>query len=246
MEYTKQILALLREGDFAHPGEIEAIELTLSPIAKDSTVRLLDVGCGLGGTAHYVQKEGWGLVTGVDMDRDLIEHAQSHYPDIQFVCEDILQSDKLLHQSFQCIYSFSAFFCFASQERALKNLSQLAAPNGSLVLFDYSRSDMMPIQSPFLWSKTSSFFYPIYLPELKTKLSSTGWRFKESVDLSQHFIRWYTLLLHYFEQKREQVEQQFGQQSWDVLYSGYRQLLMDLNAQKIGGIVVYASRAVTN
>lgn len=57
MEYTKQILAMLREGDFAHPSEIEAIEVSLSPIAKNSENRLLDVGCGLGGTAHYVQKK---------------------------------------------------------------------------------------------------------------------------------------------------------------------------------------------
>ncbi|MCW8472333.1 hypothetical protein OQJ19_17010 [Fluoribacter gormanii] len=58
MEYTKQILAMLREGDFAHPSEIEAIEVSLSPIAKNSENRLLNVGCGLGGTAHYVQKKG--------------------------------------------------------------------------------------------------------------------------------------------------------------------------------------------
>ncbi|HHU0101941.1 TPA: hypothetical protein ACT9MP_002644 [Legionella pneumophila] len=46
MEYTKQILATLREGDFAHPGEIEAkaIELSLSPIAKNSGARLLMIG----------------------------------------------------------------------------------------------------------------------------------------------------------------------------------------------------------
>ena len=242
MEYTKQILAMLREGDFAHPGEIEAIELTLSPIVKNSKARLLDVGCGLGGTAHYVQKEGWGFITGVDIDKSFITHAQLHYPDTQFVCEDILQGDRLPHQSFQCIYSFSAFFCFVSQELALKNLSQLAAPGGALVLFDYSRPDATLIQSPFPWSKTASRFYPIYLPELKTQLSSTGWRFKESIDLSQHFIRWYTLLLQNFEQKRERVEQQFGQQAWDVLYSGYSQLLMDLNTEKIGGIAVYALR----
>jgi hypothetical protein len=35
MNNTKQILALLRAGDFAHPGEIEAIDLALSPITKE-------------------------------------------------------------------------------------------------------------------------------------------------------------------------------------------------------------------
>ncbi|HHF7368373.1 TPA: trans-aconitate 2-methyltransferase [Legionella bozemanae] len=241
MEYTKQILAMLREGDFAHPGEIEAIELSLSPIAKNSEARVLDVGCGLGGTAHYVQKKGWGTVTGVDIDSDLIDRAKTSYPDVQFICDDILKSTTVPHKSFQCIYSFSAFFCFTSQEIALKKLSQLSDSHGRLVLFDYSRPDVTPIQSPFPWSKTASHFNPIYLPELKKQLSATGWRFNESVDLTEYFIRWYTLLLHSFEQKREQVAQQFGQRAWDILYSGFKQLLRDLNTKKIGGIVVYAS-----
>ncbi|STO91749.1 class I SAM-dependent methyltransferase [Fluoribacter dumoffii] len=241
MEYTKQILSMLREGDFAHPGEIEAIELSLLPIAKNSEAHILDVGCGLGGTAHYVQKKGWGLVTGVDIDRTLIESAKTSYPDVQFICDDILKSTKLAHKSFQCIYSFSAFFCFTSQEIALKKLAQLSDSHGRLVLFDYSRPDVTPIQSPFPWSKTASHFNPIYLPELKKQLSATGWRFNESVDLTEYFILWYTLLLHSFEQKREQVEHQFGQRAWDILYSGFKQLLRDLNTKKIGGIVVYAS-----
>ena len=218
MEYTKQILSMLREGDFAHPGEIEAIELSLSPIAKNSEAHLLDVGCGLGGTGHYVQKKGWGLVTGVDIDRTLIESAKTRYPEVQFICEDILKSTTLPHKSFHCIYSFSAFFCFTSQEIALKKLAQLSDSQGALVLFDYSRPDATPIESPFPWSKTASHFNPIYLPELKKQFATTGWKFNESVDLTEYFIRWYTLLLHSFEQKRKQVEQQFGHQAWDILY----------------------------
>ncbi|ARM35528.1 methyltransferase domain-containing protein (plasmid) [Legionella longbeachae] len=245
MEYTKQVLAMLREGDFAHPGEIEAIELSLSPIAKNSENRLLDVGCGLGGTAHYVQKQGWGIVTGVDIDRHLIDCAKTSYVDVQFICEDILSSTRLAHKSFQCMYSFSAFFCYESQEIALKKLSQLSDSHGELVLFDYSRPDVTSIQSPFPWSNTASRFNPIYLPELKKRLSATGWTFKESVDLSEHFIHWYTNLLDSFEQKREQVKQQFGQQAWDILYSGFKQLLLDLNTKKIGGIVVYANLSHT-
>ena len=43
-----QILSLVREGDYAHPGEEEAILLTLDPLKKDPNRVVLDVGCGLG------------------------------------------------------------------------------------------------------------------------------------------------------------------------------------------------------
>ncbi len=45
----KQILALIRDGDYAHAGEEEAIELTLKNVSKDPGRRVLDVGCGRGG-----------------------------------------------------------------------------------------------------------------------------------------------------------------------------------------------------
>ncbi|WP_409365679.1 hypothetical protein [Fluoribacter gormanii] len=41
----------------------------------------------------------------MDLDR-----AKTSYPDVKFICEDILSSTKLSHKSFQCIYSCSAFF----------------------------------------------------------------------------------------------------------------------------------------
>ncbi|PWY54732.1 hypothetical protein DGG96_15245 [Legionella qingyii] len=64
------------------------------------------------------------MVTGVDIDRNLIDldRAKTSYPDVKFICEDILSSTKLSHKSFQCIYSCSAFFCFESKEIALKKL----------------------------------------------------------------------------------------------------------------------------
>ena len=56
----KQILALARGGDYAHPGEEEAIELVMAPVAKRPDQVVLDVGCGCGGTAHYLADHGWG------------------------------------------------------------------------------------------------------------------------------------------------------------------------------------------
>lgn len=34
MNKSKQLLSYLRQGDFAHPGEIEAIELAIHSIVK--------------------------------------------------------------------------------------------------------------------------------------------------------------------------------------------------------------------
>ena len=44
----KQVLALIRAGDYAHAGEEEAIELTIAAIPKKPDQRTLDAGCGRG------------------------------------------------------------------------------------------------------------------------------------------------------------------------------------------------------
>ena len=186
MSHVKQILSLVREGDFAHPGEIEAIEQTLRPIPKQANQLILDVGCGLGGTAHYVQEQGWGRVTGLDLDQGLIHYAKEHYPELFFIQGDILQT--VFPPSFELIYCFSSFFCFADQEKALQQLAQAAAKDGHLVLFDYSRFADQAIESPFFWSSTALRFYPIYLPELKKLLAKTGWIYKESSNITSSFV----------------------------------------------------------
>ncbi|GAB6046625.1 hypothetical protein JCM19379_04480 [Methyloparacoccus murrellii] len=47
----KALLALARDGDYAHPGEAETIRLACAGLARQDSHRLLDVGCGRGGTA---------------------------------------------------------------------------------------------------------------------------------------------------------------------------------------------------
>ena len=73
----KRILALIRDGDYAHAGEDEAIERSFRSIPKDPGNWMLDVGCGRGGSADYLRRNGWGHVEGIDRDAESIEYARA-------------------------------------------------------------------------------------------------------------------------------------------------------------------------
>ena len=86
----KRILALIRDGDYAHAGEEEAIERALRSIPKNPRNWILDVGCGRGGSAEYLRRHGWGNLVGIDRENDSIEYAKAIYPDVEFHTCDVL------------------------------------------------------------------------------------------------------------------------------------------------------------
>ena len=72
---NKSFLSSIRGGDFAHPGEEEAIDLVLSYIKPKLHETVLDAGCGLGATADTIGKKTGAIVVGVDLDADAMAYA---------------------------------------------------------------------------------------------------------------------------------------------------------------------------
>lgn len=139
MLQDKLLLSYLRDGDFTHPGSIEAINLAMRKFPKDPTRYILDVGCGLGGTAHIVQKQGWGKVVGIDIDEHAIQYAKENYPEISFYHCDVTSTAKFFStDQYDMTYLFSAFYCFESQQQSLEALASVTKEDGELVIFDYS------------------------------------------------------------------------------------------------------------
>jgi phosphoethanolamine N-methyltransferase len=245
MNQSKQLLACLRHGDFAHPGEIDAIDLAMQPIAKNPNQNLLDVGCGLGGSAHYMHQQGFGHVVGIDLDDELIRYAKKNYVELSFVQGDVGDLTSLMNKTFQVICCFSSFFSFPLQQDALHAMASVANRMAELVIFDYSKNSDEWIESPFHWSKTATHFNPIYIPQMKEMLSKSGWYFKNSMDVTLQFEQWYEALLQQFENRQIELIKQFDPHIFDKMYDGYRQLLLMIKAGTVGGVIVHASRETT-
>src|SRR3981189_3586873 len=105
----KRILALIRDGDYAHAGEEEAIERALHSISKNPRNWMLDVGCGRGGSAGNLGPHGWGMLAGIDRDNDSIEYAKTTYPDVEFHTCDVLEVPATVTREFDVIYMLNAF-----------------------------------------------------------------------------------------------------------------------------------------
>jgi SAM-dependent methyltransferase len=151
-----RILSLVRDGDYAHAGEEEAIELAMAPIAKRPGQVIVDAGCGRGGTAHYIQTKGWGRVIGFDIEPSSIAAARKAYPDIEFHVCDVCEAARTLDAMADVVCMFNAYYCFPDQARALQSLRHISRRTTRLVIFDhvnrgtYDSSTLMDGGKPFL------------------------------------------------------------------------------------------------
>jgi ubiquinone/menaquinone biosynthesis C-methylase UbiE len=238
----KQLLALVRDSDYAHAGEQEAIELTLRNYPRRPGQTLLDVGCGRGGTANYVREHGWGKVVGLDAEPDSIARARQVYPAVEFHACDVADAAKVLARQFDVIYLFNSFYAFDDQPGALAVLGRLAGASGRLVIFDYTDRggyDDTPLAcdgEPFLP-------HPVRLSAAGDLLRQAGWQLVEVEDVTADYDRWYEELVRRIDGKRGRLTDAAGPEGFAFVRGQYAGLLAALRDGGLGGAIIHAEKS---
>ena len=230
----KRILALVRDGDYAHAGEEEAIERAFRSTPKNSEQWLLDVGCGRGGSAEYLRRRGWGRVEGIDRDAESIEYARATYPEIGFHVCDVIDIARTVTRTFDVIYMLNAFYAFDRQREALAELRKVAKPSAQLVIFDYTvganagntPNPMMP--------------HAIRLSEIAAMLRDAGWAPGAVEDLNAEYTRWYAEFVERIQLKRDEIEKIGGADWYNFVLSMYSGLQAVIARGGLGGAIIHA------
>jgi SAM-dependent methyltransferase len=238
----KQILALARGGDYAHPGEEEAIDLVMSRVAKRPDQVVLDVGCGRGGTARYLDAHGWGSVVGVDIDAENITSARAAYPAQLFLCADVGRLAAAWPGRADVICLFTAFYAFADQSRALEQMRAVAAEDATLVIADYTWP-AFDARSEALAAKRSGSWRPLRLDRTPAMLADAGWRLGETVDMTEDFARWYGDLANRIRSAEHAIVAHAGRPWYEFAAAWYDELAGACRDGVVGGAAIYA-RAV--
>ena len=238
----KRLLALVRDGDYAHPGEEEAIHLLLAGVRPDEHRRILDAGCGGGGTAAWVQGHGYGAVTGIDIDAETVRLARERHPEVALVAGDLQQAADVLSGPFALIYSMTALYAVPDQRAALTQLGALAAPGAELRLFEYADPEgrfaaASSGRSGYAWWR------PLDPRRLHELLAGTGWSLAESRDLGLEFERWYVELCARIAAQREAITDEFGAAWFEFARAVYAGILEMVRAGELGGVFVRARAA---
>jgi len=242
-KYTgKHILAYVRGCNYAHPGEEEAVLAAMSAFKKDSGQKILDVGCGLGGTTYLMQKNGWGKVTGFDIEIASIEYAKKSYPEVDFYVSNVNDISHIFQNEFDILCLFSSFYAFHDQKSALSALNNTAKKNGSLMIFEYLDLCKNSINPLFRGSDYENPFIPIRLDTLQDMLDQTGWETQKIIDISDKFQIWYEQLVTKIVTKKDELTKLFTEYAYQKTYDTYSQLLNAIYDKKLGGVMAYARK----
>ena len=233
----KQILSCIRQGDYAHPGEEEAISISLGDITPSPTKRALDIGCGRGGTADWLRRQGWANVVGIDHDADAISYATSRYTKVSYFNHDVLELGQSRLGSFDLIYLFNSFYAFSEQEAALNVLRQVAAPKASLRIFDYAQATQHALPA----SLGSEIGKPIILDRVEEQLIRAGWQRFEAINLTDSYITWYGDFLQKLISCRDRIVEAHGDDWYDYFAQWYGALHQALIDGELQGVLIRAS-----
>jgi SAM-dependent methyltransferase len=243
----RRLLTIVRGGDFAHPGETQAIDFMIEKVILHAPWvtegKALSLGCGFGGTEDYIQKKfNVHHIEGLDIDSQALAYIKQTYQDILTTEGDMKCLDQLYeHDEFSFVYSFSSFYAVDNHSDVLEKIHTVLKDDGILMLFDYS----VPFCSHELEIRdfAGKVMYPIAQNTIDEQLQIHGFHMVEKIDLSIQFCAWYDVFLEKLvERQEENMLSHFTQGQIDQIRDTFKFFKDQISNKDLGGIGIIVKK----
>jgi len=157
-------------------------------------MKVLDVGCGIGGNSFFIAKEFDANVTAIDLSMNLIDSARkkkkgSKLDKLTFHVADVTKME-YPENNFDVIYSRDTIFYTKEKNKMLKDFFKWLKPDGKVLIIDYcctSEDDHVTTAADVATEEDN--FYMISLASYKKLLETTGFRTVTSMDITQELMQ---------------------------------------------------------
>ena len=177
--------------DFVSPGGLDMAREMIARLRLEPGARVLDVGCGLGGSAFVMAREFELQVDGIDLSKNMLEIAKRKLEAhglaerVNLEWGDCLELD--CDNRYDAIYSRDVFLHIHDKKRLFSVLHAALCPGGQLLFTDYCCG-------PEPWSDDFTGYvgdrgYDLHTPEeYRALIEDAGFTQVTAEDISERFI----------------------------------------------------------
>lgn len=155
----------LKPVDEFHTGGILATDALLDQLEITVDTLVLDIGCGLGGTARHIARTRGANVTGVDLTEAYVETAQALSKMAGMAQRTAFRQSSALDlcftaDSFDLATMFHVGMNIADKELMMTEVHRVLEPGGIFALFDVMAMEAEPaITFPVPWAESAELSF---------------------------------------------------------------------------------------
>lgn len=194
-QYTRDSILkyeLVYGTNFVSPGGARCATRLIKKLDLPAYARVLDVGCGLGGSA-FLMAQDFGLdVDAIDLSENMLALARERLAQtglknrVQLRNQDCLEL--CVQNYYDAIYSRDVFLHIHDKQKLFSNFYTALKPSGKLLFTDYC-CDEKPWQSDFSAYVENRGYHLCTVSDYRKLLDAAGFGFIETFDRTKDFIR---------------------------------------------------------
>jgi len=215
-------------GDtFISTGGKETTEDFCKLLSLTPGCRVLDVGCGIGGSAFYMAEKYGATVVGIDLSmnmldigRDRLSKLPSHIQEkVSLEFGDITEQT-YTPGSFDVIYSRDTILHIANKQQLFSLFHSWLAPGGSLLITDYCQGDKV-LSSTFLAYVKQREYNLTTVKQYGDLIQKAGFIDVQATDYTEGFIQILRRELDRFQNKKEAFLKEFAMEHYTAIVDGW-------------------------
>jgi ubiquinone/menaquinone biosynthesis C-methylase UbiE len=161
-------------------GSVATLELA-QKVGLNDNMRILDVGCGIGGPARRIATKFGCRVTGLDLSKEYCQLAKmiNDYIGISDLIEikrgnalDMPFDDAL----FDVVFLQHVLMNIQNKNRLFSQIKRVLRPEGQLALYTICAGNITPINYPVIWANTPDINFLLSALDLRNLIISNGFK----------------------------------------------------------------------
>ncbi|RMF41720.1 MAG: class I SAM-dependent methyltransferase [Alphaproteobacteria bacterium] len=156
----------LKPVDEFHIGGLPATEALLAQVEIGPETKVLDIGCGIGGTARFIATRFGASVTGIDLTPEFVEAARTLNEITGVPGEFMVGSATDLpfgDGGFDLVTLIHVGMNIEDKGRLFAEAARVLRPRGSFAVYDVMEEEAGPLDYPLPWASApeTSFLAPL-------------------------------------------------------------------------------------